>query len=229
MVTKVKNQKKTTAKTLKGLVQMSLIPAQTEVERMVDYFKQDMNFKDIRITVNIETEGSRQCYGHFTEKEVYKSTIDNKGSYELKISSEHLDRTALEIATTVRHELVHAKNTELKVRDTSNQGIYHNGKFLDMAVKYGLEMHEKTKQNGYGLTKGFNPIYEAIVLQELKPDDNAFTLVRIATEKKRKEKSPTKMRKWTCECGNNVRYAGEDLDSTHNTCGTAYTLADTTK
>ena len=90
-------------------------------------------------------------------------------------------------------------------------------------------MSEKTKKNGYGITVGFTPMWEAIILAELRPDDNAFTLVREIVEAKKKTKSPTKMRKWTCECGNNVRYAGEDLDSTHNICGTAYTLADTTK
>ena len=48
MVTKIKTKKTASPKAL-GLVQVSLIPAQAEVERMVDYFKADMGFKDIRI------------------------------------------------------------------------------------------------------------------------------------------------------------------------------------
>ena len=233
MVTKTKTNKKVTAK---GLVQVSQIPAEIEIERMVDYFKQDMGFKDLRLTAKVQTQGKqRSFYGSATKQIVYKSD-DGKGSYELQISSEHLNRSAMQIATTVRYILVLFKAFEDGVRVTSGTNdIYHNRKFLDIGTHYGLDLYVTSelessvfKKHGFGLIKGFNPIYEAIVLQELKPDDSAFTVVRQIIEAKKKTKAPTKMIKWTCECGVNVRCA-VDLDATCNECGTDFVKDDGSK
>ena len=84
---------------------------------------------------------------------------------------------------------MHVKNIENGIKDTSNKGIYHNAQFLDCAIQYGLEQEEKTKKNGHGITKSFTPIYEAIVLQELQPNDGAFTLVRKVIEAKKEVSS----------------------------------------
>tara|TARA_R110002020_G_scaffold243381_1_gene456863 strand:- start:21 stop:707 length:687 start_codon:yes stop_codon:yes gene_type:complete len=209
MVTKTKPKKRVSKKKVQpeiGLVQESLKPALTEVERYVEYFKQDMGFKDTRVTVVLQTQGKRSVLGHFTTQKVYK-TKDGLGSHEISISTEHLSLGAMPTAVTVRHELIHALNYENGVSDTSNNGVYHNAKFLKSAEEFGLVQEEKTKKNGHGITKGFNPIYEAIVLQELKPDDSAFDVAREITEARSKTKAKVKNHKWVCACGIAIRAA----------------------
>jgi hypothetical protein len=204
MVTKTKKTKVT--KQIEGLTLASIIPATQEIERMIDYFKQDMDFQKIRVTPIIQTSGKRAVLGHFTTERVW---IDKDGneSHEIQVSAEFLDRPWLAIAATVRHELIHMKNCECGIEDTSNGGTYHNKKWLVAANHYGLVMEEPTKKNGHGLTKGFNPVYEAVVLAELQPNDAAFNLIRKQTAAKSKNKKKSKMIKWSCECGKNVRAA----------------------
>ena len=189
-----------------GLEIASLRPALQEIERWIEYMKLDMDFKPIRITPVIQTQGKRVRTGSFTPDLVYKDK-DGNGSHEIHISSEYLDRPAIEIAATVRHELIHAKNFQDGIRDTSNNGIYHNKKFLESATAYGLVMDEFNDKNGHGITKGFTPVYDAVIRQELAPDDDAFKLVRVLNETKRKTKAPVKMLKWACPCGTIVRCA----------------------
>ena len=231
MVTKTKTNKKTTATVAHTLEQASLIPAMKEIERQADFLIAEMKFDELllkenaRVTFVIQTQGKRACFGSYTPN-IWTSK-DGKKSCEIQISAEHLTRPAIQTTATIAHELQHKMNDLKGIGDTSNNGAYHNGKWLD-SVKDMLVMAEKTKQNGHGITVGFTPIWEAVVLAELQPDDNAFTLVREIVEAKKKTKSPTKMLKWTCECGVNVRCAVE-LDATCNECGTDFVKDDGSK
>jgi hypothetical protein len=220
LTTATKTRTKRTPKQLPGLWQQSLIPAMTEVERYVDYAKRDMGFKDIGITVVIQSQGQRNCYGYFTNDEVYKST-SGKDSHEIQISSEHLARPGIDIYATVRHELVHANNWECGVKDCSNKGNYHNRKFKASAESYGLVCHEKTTSHGYGITT-LDAVYAAQVIVELQPDDNAFTLARKILAN-RKPKAKTAMLKWTCGC-TNIRAATE-VTATCHACGEVFARA----
>ena len=197
-----------------GLEVLSLRPALAEIERMIEYARQDMDFKDIRITPVPQTQGQRECYGHFTKEKIWQ-TRDGKGSHEIQISTEHLARPAIDIYATVRHELVHAKNFECGIDDTSRGGSVHNRKFKTSAESYSLVCGERTDKNGYGITT-LDPVYAAQVLAELQPNDDAFYLQRQILAK-RKPKAKTAMLKWTCGC-TNIRAATE-VQATCNACG----------
>ena len=214
MTTATKVRTKKITKQEDGLKIESLRPSLAEIERMIEYARQDMDFKDIRITPIPQTQGQRKCYGHFTDDEIWQ-TKDGKGSHEIQISVEHLNRPAIDIYATVRHELVHAKNFECGISDCSNKGKMHNGKFKASAEFYGLVCGERTPSSGYGITT-LDPVYAAQVLVELQPDDNAFTLVRQVLAK-RKPKAKTTLIKWTCGC-TNIRAATE-VQATCNACG----------
>lgn len=207
------NRKQTTAQT-QGLQIESLRPALAEIERMIEYFRQDMAFHDIRITPVIQTQGQRKCYGHFTTDQIWEAS-DGKRSHEIQISAEHLARPAMDIAATVRHELIHAKNWECGLKDCSNNGTYHNGKWKLSAEIYGLICGEKTASAGYGVTT-FDAVYAAQVLGELHPEDAAFTLARQVLAK-RKAKQRTAMIKWTCGC--TIIRAAVDVRATCDSCG----------
>lgn len=231
MVTKVKNQKKTMVKVTHTLEQVSLIPTLREVERIADFLIAEMKFDELllkenaRVTFVIQTQGKRACYGSYTPN--VWTDKDGKKSCEIQISAEHLARPVIQITATIAHELQHKMNNLKGINDTSNNGTYHNSKWLD-SVKDMLIMAEKTKKNGHGITTGFTPLFEALVIGELRPDDNAFTLVREIVEAKKKTKAPTKMIKWACECGVNVRCAVE-LNAICQECDSQFVKDDTTK
>lgn len=183
-------------KTKEGLEQLSLIPALKEIERMIEYFKDDMDFKGVRVTPIIQTQGRRKTNGHFYAN--MWQAVDGTKHHEIQITAEHLTRPAMEIASTIRHELVHAKNHSTGVSDTSNNGVYHNKRFKESAERYGLTCAEKTNQNGHGITT-LSAELEAQLIVELKPSDEAFTLVRVVLAK-RPPKTKGKMLKWVCGC-----------------------------
>jgi hypothetical protein len=184
-------------KKAEGLVIDSLRPAMYEIERIINYLRADMDFHDLHIVPVIQTSGKRKTLGHFFADKWQGKTEKDK-IHEVQITAERLNRTAMETTKTLRHELVHAKNYELGIKDTSNSGTYHNRKFKASAEKYGLVCDEPNKKYGHGHTR-LSAILEAQILAELQPDDKAFDKARIVLEGKPKAK-PSKMLKWSCGC-----------------------------
>ena len=213
----------------KGLTILSLKPAQDEIQRMIDYFKADMEFQNVNVTPVIQTRGRRSILGHMTSQPIWKSS-DGEKAYELSLAAECLARPGISIAQTVRHELIHLKNAELKQlginknNDTSNNGMYHNKTWLASAEKDGLQCVScaleleagtiatkegqeamqpgsmHTKSSGHGITE-FTIDYAVKVEKELQPNDDAFRIAREQLQNKPKPQK-TKMRKWTCGCTN---------------------------
>ena len=214
MVTATKIRKNTkTTDTGITLEQHSLQPAQKELERMIEYLAKDMDFKDVHIVPVIQTQGSRQTYGHFSANRWLEGELK---MHEISISAEWLARPRMEIFGTVLHELIHTKNHSLGIVDCRNHGVYHLKAFDTTGSQYGSECIGRTKGNGFGLTR-LTAAKEAQILAEFKPDDSAFSLVRIAVAKAKRVKQPTTMAKWSCECSN-IRAATE-INATCNNCG----------
>lgn len=65
-----------------------------------------------------------------------------EGAHEILIGAESLKRGANAVLGTLIHELAHAKAHALEIRDTSNNGRYHNKKFKAIAEEMGIELAE---------------------------------------------------------------------------------------
>lgn len=204
-----------------GLQVESLRPAYEEIERMIEYGKQDMGFKNVRITPVIQTQGKRSIFGHFQPNAYI--TDDGQQAHEIMISAENLMRPAMGIYETVRHELVHALNYECGVSDCSRSGTYHNAKFNETAERFGLICADKTEKNGYGITK-LTSIYEEQVLHELAPRDEAFKLARQVVESNKAKKKKAND-KWTCGC--TIIRATSEVDINCNKCGNDFEKTET--
>ncbi len=91
----------------------------------------------------ISLKKTPSAYGHITCSKVWQAGGENK--YEINISSATLDRPIEETASTLLHEMVHEHCMETGIKDTSNNGVYHNGKFKAQAEAHGLTVdhHEK--------------------------------------------------------------------------------------
>lgn len=91
----------------------------------------------------ISLKKTPSAYGHITCSKVWQTGGENK--YEINISSATLDRPIEETASTLLHEMVHEYCMETGIKDTSNNGVYHNKRFKEQAETHGLvvEHHDK--------------------------------------------------------------------------------------
>lgn len=147
----------------------------------------------------ITVQSTPKFYGHCTTKKVWKS--ENEAMYEINIGAEFLNRPSANTAATMCHEMVHLYCLENEIKDTCQNGRYHNKTFKAEAEARDLEI-------GYDRTVGYShtaptPKFE----QTLK--DNGFVLeVLFARDlpapKAKREREKT--HKYVCPiCGQEVK------------------------
>lgn len=100
------------------------------------------------VVLTVNQDNTKGAYGWCTSKEVWKDEADGK-FYEIVLTAEHINRTSIEIAGTVFHEMIHLYNAINEIVDTSGNGFYHNKKFKDSAEMFGLHVDKTT----YGFSK----------------------------------------------------------------------------
>lgn len=93
-------------------------------------------------TITIQTV--RSAYAHVSVSKIWK-TEDGKATRELNISADYLNRPIENIVASLLHEMVHIWCLENGVKETSNNGVYHNKRFKAIAESKGLiiSRHEK--------------------------------------------------------------------------------------
>ena len=107
-----------------------------------EYFNDEINEPMITITQTPE------AYGHVTVGKVWSDgEVERR---ELNISAETMNRPIENVVATMIHEASHLWNMEKGIKDTSNNGIYHNKKFKETAE--GLGHLRITKHERYGWT-----------------------------------------------------------------------------
>ena len=102
------------------------------------------------------------AYGHITCAKVWQAGVESK--YEINISSATLNRPIEDTTATLLHEMVHEHCLESGIKDTSNNGVYHNRRFKEQAEAHGLivEHHEKY---GWTITSPSEALLEFIIDQ----------------------------------------------------------------
>ena len=217
----------------------SLIPAITELERMRDlsigWLKQcGMTIPEsVKFVINIAPARNRinvlAWYGDKTRTE--GSWTDKYGVRypEINFSAEHLMRPAQELYATMVHEVLHGYNAYMRIKDTSNNGVYHNRKWKLAAEQADLQFchpeaidGKPNKKSGWGITKA-GPMLEADMLL-LSLNDDAFTLARDQIKSKAAKKKKKTMYRWTCGC--TKVWASTDVESTctKSDCGERFQL-----
>jgi hypothetical protein len=135
---------------------------------------------------------------------------------EINICAENINRNAVE---TLVHEMVHYSNAIDGVNDCSSTQ-YHNRLFKATAERFGLNVEKLEKYGFASTTLGME--LKNHIDNVIKPDYKLFSAYRVVRETK---KSATKMKKYTCGCGVNVRCAVE-LEATCDVCGTPFEKAE---
>ena len=176
--------------------------------------------------VMITIQSSLKAYGHCTTKKIWASGSDRY--YELNLSAEYLSRPIENVMATLVHEMVHIYCMETGIKDTSNNGRYHNKRFKTEAEMRGLKI-AYAPTIGWSMTEptevfirnlkawGLYDACENYRLGELQTDSSN------GTDKPRKK---TSTRKYYCPvCGNSVR-ATKDVNILCMDCNVQMIKAD---
>lgn len=86
----------------------------------------------------ITIQSSQRAYGHITVRKVWKDSFDSY--HEINIAAEYLNRPVENIISTLLHEMCHLYAMENHIKDTSNQGRYHNKRFKEIAEARDLKI-----------------------------------------------------------------------------------------
>lgn len=110
----------------------------------------------------ISLKKTPSAYSHITCAKVWQAGEESK--YEINISSATLNRPIEDTTATLLHEMVHEHCLESGIKDTSNNGVYHNRRFKEQAEAHGLivEHHEKY---GWTITSPSEALLEFIIDQ----------------------------------------------------------------
>jgi hypothetical protein len=171
-------------------------------------------------SIVVASRGRRQLNGYHMPQR-WKLTEGAAG--EVMIAAEGLNRGGTAIFTTLLHEAVHAVAWARGVKDTSQNGRYHNRRFARLAFDMGLQVEEGA--HGYdtvGLYQSTRTKYSTAI-EEIS---RAATLYRGAEPNS--TPGPNKnLLKATCVCqvDNSIRTSRRRLDKglVCPDCGTYFT------
>ena len=191
------------------------------------YFNNDLEMPVITIQTSVG------AYGHITVDKVWQT--DGIARYELNIGAETLNRPIENVVTTMIHECVHLYCLMNNIKDTSNNGVYHNKKFKKIAEemghiqitkheKYGFTISEPTEETiRFCLDYGFddikisrkNPYYTVGTTTTTTPTSTNTPKVR----------KPSSTRKYICPCCGNSFRATKQINVLCMDCNEQYIVA----
>ena len=195
-------------------MEYSINPALCELERAFSFFNKEL-FRgelDSKVIITIQSRGRKSVLGwHWAGK--WKNG-DKTHLAEINLSAEDL-KTGDPYEILI-HEMAHHLNHQKGIRDVSDRQ-YHNLHFKRAAEAAGLQVM-KSGRAGYGIT-ALGELAKEKILQ-FKPERQVFDILRIQET----ARQITKLKKWSCVCGVNVRVARMDFNATCNRCGTLFEL-----
>lgn len=194
------------------LMQYSISPAIAELERAYQFFNAELFSRklDSNVVLTIQSRGRKNALGwHWAAK--WKNG-DKTSLAEINLSAEDLKTS--DPYEVLIHEMAHHSNHQQGIRDVSG-GQYHNAHFKRAAESAGLQVM-RSGSVGYGITALGDFAKEKLL--EFKPQKKVFEILRQVESVRQR----TKLKKWACGCGVNVRVARPDFDATCNHCGTQF-------
>ena len=175
----------------------SLKPVISELESLFSTFNKALfEGKLEQPVITVSPDNTRGAYGWCTGWKAWQDGTKEGGFYEINLCAEYLNRPFEETCSTLIHEMVHLKNLQDGVQDTSRSGLYHNKKFKDAAEATGALIVEKGEKYGWHVTK-LSPDGEAFV-KGLGKD--GFSLVRPKVPSLKGSSSKQSSRKYVCPC-----------------------------
>lgn len=156
--------------------------------------------------VMITIQSSLKAYGHCTTKKIWAS--GNERYYELNLSAEYLSRPIENVLATLAHEMVHIYCMEADIKDTSNNGRYHNKRFKTEAEVRGLKI-SYAPTIGWSVTEPTEEFIRNLKAWGLYDACENYRLGAMQTDSSggiSRPRKPSSTRKYYCPvCGHSVR------------------------
>ena len=189
------------------MLEVSLKPVIEELENLFSKFNKPFFAGSLETPViTVSPDHTRGAYGWCTSWKAWTDSTKEGGYYEINLCAEHLNRPFEDTCCTLIHEMVHLKNLQDGIQDTSRGGTYHNKKFKIAAEDHGLVV-EKTDKYGYSKTT----LAPAILTFVQSLGKSGFSLVRSTPiSLKGSTSSKSNSRKYVCPgCGAIIRATKE--------------------
>jgi predicted SprT family Zn-dependent metalloprotease len=176
----------------------SIKPSINECERFIKFLNVRFNLgiqDNLIINIHQTTPSRKGYYMPSLHSNHYENEQNNKALNFICISSIYLKETPYE---TIAHELAHYLHDFIDNKPCKNN--YHNKHFKKRAEQLLLKVSKG--KHGFDNTEQTDAFIE--LLQDFKPDDNAFKIFQHANEIK-KQKSRNLL--YMCSCGVKIRTA----------------------
>jgi hypothetical protein len=172
---------------------MTIANTITELEKLFEELnKKYFNGELEKPVITIAPDTTKGAYGWCTSWKAWKD--GEAENYEINLCSEYLDRGIIHVAETLLHEMVHLDNVMKGIKDTSNNGFYHNKKYKQTAETKGLNVENDEK---YGWCK-------TTLTEETKAYIESLKLAEVTLARKKQEKPKSKSKnnsiKYVCPC-----------------------------
>lgn len=184
----------------------SLKPVISELESLFSTFNKALfEGKLEQPVITVSPDNTRGAYGWCTGWKAWQDGTKEGGFYEINLCAEYLNRPFEETCSTLIHEMVHLKNLQDGVQDTSRSGTYHNKNFKIAAEAHGLIV-EKSAKYGFSTTT----LAPAILTFIQAMEKTGFSLVRPRPLGLKGAKAKQSSRKYVCPgCGAIIRATKE--------------------
>lgn len=189
------------------------------------YFNNELEMPVITIQTSIG------AYGHITVNKVWNT--DGIARYELNIGAETLNRPIENVVATMIHECSHLYCLMNNIKDTSNNGIYHNKKFKEIAETMGCLQIDRHDKYGWTITTPTEETlnfcieygFEDIKINRQGAYYTVGTATPTATPKPRITK-PSSTRKYQCPCCLNSFRATKSINVLCMDCNEQYIVVE---
>ncbi len=183
----------------------------------------------------ITIQSSVGAYGYITTSKVWNG--NGVTQYELNIGAETLNRPIENVVATMIHECCHLYALMNDIKDTSNNGIYHNKRFKEIAETMGHLQIDRHDRYGWTIT---SPTEETINFcieygfEDIKINrQGAYYMVGTATPiatpktptSTPRITKPSSTRKYICPCCGNSFRATKTINVMCMDCDEQYVLA----
>lgn len=198
-----------------------------------DYFSGELEVPTITIQ---STVGS---YGHVSIQKIWHN--DETAMHELNLSADYINRPIENVVATLIHEACHLYAMQHDIKDTSNQGIYHNKRFkwiaetmghlqIDRHPKYGWTITSPTEETlDFCIRCGFEDIQIVRQAEFYYPGlsgGKAGSGSSGTDPIPRKPKKPSSSRKYICPCCGNSFRATKSINVLCMDCNVQFVVAE---
>ncbi len=178
-------------------------------------------------TPTITIQSTVGAYGHISVNKVWNA--NGTPTYELNIGAETLNRPIENVVATMIHEASHEYALMNNIKDTSNNGVYHNKRFKQIAEEMGRLQIDRHDKYGWTITSPTEETidfciangFEDILISRETPYTFGGMIAPTATGTPITRK-PSSTRKYICPCCGNSFRATKDINVLCMDCEVPY-------